>query len=83
MRVPYTVITLTTDHALEKLKLVRWILRYGKPQYWSNFTCDTVEGYFEEAGFLTYENTLIWKNPAVLFLRSRKKGTSTKVHGNR
>ena len=68
---------------LEKLKLVRWVLRYGKPRYWSNFTSDTIEGYFLKAGFLTYENILIWKNPAVLFLRSRKPDTSTKVQGSR
>ncbi len=57
---------------LEKAKLIKWVILYGLPKYWLNFTRDELIGYFEKTGFKIMEKEDIWKKPVVLFLRCGK-----------
>ncbi|UCG70662.1 MAG: class I SAM-dependent methyltransferase [Thermoplasmata archaeon] len=58
---------------VENLKLIKWILIYGKPKYWHNFTIDNLTDYYKRIGFTIIEKEIIWKKPVVLFLRCRKE----------
>ncbi len=57
---------------LEQLKLMKWIILYGKPKYWLNFTTNGLAACFEKAGFEIIEKEVVWEKPTVLFLRCRK-----------
>ncbi len=57
---------------LEQLKLIKWIILYGKPKYWLNFTTNGLTACFEKAGFEIIERETMWEKPDVLFLRCRK-----------
>lgn len=56
----------------EQVKLIKWVILYGKPKYWHNFKSDELVNLFQEAGFEIIEKDWVWEKPAVLFLRSRK-----------
>lgn len=57
---------------LETIKLLKWVLLYGKPKYWHNFKSEELTAIFKNAGFQVIEKKIIWKKPKVLFLRCRK-----------
>jgi len=57
---------------LEQLKLIKWIILYGKPKYWLNFTSNGLIACFEKAGFEIIRKEVVWKKPVALFLRCRK-----------
>ncbi len=57
---------------LEKLKLIKWVILYGFPKYWNNFSRNELTGYFERVNFKVIEKEDVWKKPIVLFLRCGK-----------
>lgn len=57
---------------IEYLKLSRWVIKYGKPKYWSNFKTKDLRGLFEEAGLEIVESKRIWDKPVVEMVRARK-----------
>lgn len=57
---------------LDRLKLIKWIILYGKPKYWHSFTINELVTNFKSAGFQIIEKEVIWEKPVVLFLRCRK-----------
>lgn len=56
----------------EKLKLIKWTIKYGIPKYWSNFKQKDIAAHFMNAGFEIIEEGVVWEKPVVLFLRCRK-----------
>jgi ubiquinone/menaquinone biosynthesis C-methylase UbiE len=58
----------------ELLKLIKWVILYGKPRYWINFTRNDLIANFKRADFEILEDEDIWKTPVVLFLRCKKRG---------
>jgi len=58
---------------LEQLKLIKWILLYGKPKYWFNFKSNDLIDDFKKGGFEVIEKEFIWEKPVVLFLRCKKR----------
>ena len=58
---------------VEKLKLIKWTIKYGIPKYWSNFKQKDIAAHFINAGFEIIEEGVVWEKPVVLFLRCRKK----------
>ncbi len=57
---------------IEYLKLSRWIIKYGKPKYWSNFKTKDLRGLFEEAGLQVVGSKRVWDRPVVEMVRARK-----------
>ncbi len=57
---------------IEYLKLTRWVIKYGKPKYWSNFKTKDLRGIFEEAGLEVVGSKRIWDKPVVEMVRARK-----------
>lgn len=57
--------------AWETLKLARWIIKYGKPAYWSNLKASDLIDLFGKEGFEIVENEIIWKAPKVALIRAR------------
>ena len=58
----------------ETLKLARWVIKYGKPAYWSNLKASDLTDLFEREGFEIVENEVIWDSPKVALIRARKPG---------
>jgi ubiquinone/menaquinone biosynthesis C-methylase UbiE len=58
----------------DRLKLIKWVMLYGKPRYWINFTREELIAHFKRADFELIEDEDVWLKPVVLFLRSRKMG---------
>ena len=56
----------------EQLKLIKWILLYGIPEFWLNFKTENLIQLFKNAGFEIIEKEIIWEKPVVLFLRCMK-----------
>ena len=57
---------------LEQLKLIKWVILYGKPKYWHNFKRDDLIVHVKEANFQIIEKKDVWQKPVVLFLRCKK-----------
>jgi len=57
---------------IEQIKLIKWVILFGKPRYWQNFRSSNLISHFEDAGLEILENEIIWVRPYVLFLRCRK-----------
>ena len=57
---------------IEQFKLFKWVVLYGIPIYWTNFTCKSLVDHFEDANFKTLEDIEVWQKPVILFLRSEK-----------
>ena len=57
---------------LEYLKLARWVIRFGRPKYWSNFKTKDLQGLFEEAGLEIIGSKRVWDRPVVEMVRARK-----------
>ncbi len=56
----------------ERLKLIKWVILYGMPVYWKNFTRKALKALFKQANFQILEQEDVWKKPVVLFIRGRK-----------
>lgn len=57
----------------ERLKLIKWVVLYGMPKYWENFTRVALTGLFEKVGMTVLESEDVWQKPVILFLRCQKK----------
>ena len=60
--------------AWETIKLARWVIKYGKPAYWSNLKGSDLADLFGTEGFEIVENEVIWDSPKVALIRARKPG---------
>ncbi len=60
--------------AWETIKLARWVIKYGKPAYWSALKASDLTDLFESLGFEIVENEVIWDSPKVALIRARKIG---------
>jgi ubiquinone/menaquinone biosynthesis C-methylase UbiE len=56
----------------EQLKLIKWVLLYGMPVYWKNFTRNDLKALFKQANFQILELEDVWNKPVALFIQSRK-----------
>jgi ubiquinone/menaquinone biosynthesis C-methylase UbiE len=56
----------------DKVKLTRWVLKYGKPAYWSNIRGRDLADLFAKAGLDIIVNEEIWRSPTVQLLRARR-----------
>ena len=56
----------------ETVKLARWVIKYGKPAYWSNLKGVDLAKLFTEEGFDIVEDAVIWHSPQVVLLRARR-----------
>ena len=61
----------------EKVKLIKWVLLYGLPKYWHNFRCRDISDLFKQADLEILEEELVWRKPAVHFIRARKGNTTS------
>ncbi len=57
---------------IEYLKLSRWIIKFGRPKYWSNFKTKDLRGLFEEAGLQVVGSKRVWDKPVVEMVRARR-----------
>jgi ubiquinone/menaquinone biosynthesis C-methylase UbiE len=55
----------------ETIKLARWIVKYGKPAYWSNMKGSDLSDLIAEAGFDIVINDVIWESPQVVLVRAQ------------
>lgn len=56
----------------EQLKLAKWVILYGTPRYWTNFTRKDLANKFKNVGFMILESEDVWQKPVILFLRCKK-----------
>ncbi|UCC93299.1 MAG: methyltransferase domain-containing protein [Thermoplasmata archaeon] len=56
----------------ETFKLAKWVLRFGKPSYWSRVRAIELTEYFTDLGFAIVENERIWESPTVQLVRARR-----------
>jgi len=56
----------------ETVKLARWVVKYGKPAYWSNLKNVDLVRLFTEGGFAIVEDAVIWDAPQVVLLKARR-----------
>jgi ubiquinone/menaquinone biosynthesis C-methylase UbiE len=56
----------------ETVKLARWVIRYGKPAYWSNLKGVHLAKLLTEEGFDIVEDAVVWRSPQVVLLRARR-----------
>jgi ubiquinone/menaquinone biosynthesis C-methylase UbiE len=56
----------------ERIRLIKWVLLYGIPIYWTNFSREGLEAKFKSAGLKIIESSDIWEKPVVLLLRCKK-----------
>lgn len=56
----------------ETVKLARWVVKYGKPAYWSNLKAVDLARLFAEEGFDIVEDVVVWRSPRVVLLRARR-----------
>jgi ubiquinone/menaquinone biosynthesis C-methylase UbiE len=56
----------------QTVKLARWVMKYGKPAYWSNMKGVDLTGLFESAGFEIVEHAVIWNAPKVVLVRATR-----------
>jgi ubiquinone/menaquinone biosynthesis C-methylase UbiE len=58
--------------AWETIKLARWVIKYGRPTYWSNMKASDLSDLFESEKFDIVENEVIWETPKVALIRARR-----------
>jgi len=56
----------------DTLKLTRWVVKYGKPAYWSNLKGVDLGRLFTAGGFEIVADSVIWDAPQVVLMRARK-----------
>jgi ubiquinone/menaquinone biosynthesis C-methylase UbiE len=56
----------------EQIKLLKWVILYGVPVYWTNFTRVGLSGIFKNVGLKIVESEDVWNKPVILFLRCTK-----------
>lgn len=56
----------------ETIKLARWIIKFGKPTYWTNLKASDLTRLFEIEGFDIIGNEVIWEKPKVVLIRGRR-----------